>query len=164
MGPSLKGRALRLLSNREHSKLELANKLKQHAQSEEELSQVLEWLQVKGFINEQRVLESVVYRRAPKLGYARVARELQEKGLAASAVALAVKELKQTEAERAKTVWLKKFKRPALTVADKAKQMRFLMSRGFAPSTVIQIVNESALTVSAQEEEALSKFAGEYED
>lgn len=169
MGPSLKGRALRLLSNREHSRLELANKLKQHAQSEEELSQVLEWLQRKGFINEQRVLESVVYRRAPKLGYARVARELQEKGLAANAVALAVDELKQTEAERAQTVWLKKFKTPALTAADKAKQMRFLMSRGFASSTVIQIVNQSVSksralsSTSAEEEEALSRFAGEYD-
>ena len=42
MGPSLKGRALRLLSNREHSRHELAQKLKSHAQSEEELAQTLE--------------------------------------------------------------------------------------------------------------------------
>ena len=144
MGPSLKGRALRLLSNREHSRLELAQKLKSHAQSEEELAQTLEWLQTKGFINEQRVLESVVYRRSPKLGYARIARELQDKGLAAPAVAQAVKELKETEAERAKMVWLKKFKTPALDAGDKAKQMRFLMSRGFAPSVVVQVLSAVA--------------------
>jgi regulatory protein len=164
MGPSLKGRALRLLSNREHSKHELAQKLKQHAQSEDELLQVLEWLQVKGFINEQRVLESIIYRRAPKLGYARVARELQEKGLAAHAVTDAVKELKETEAERAKNVWLKKFKTPAQSIADKARQMRFLMSRGFAPSVVIQLLNEQTAfdnegkKPSAEEEAELARL------
>ncbi len=145
MGPSLKGRALRLLSNREHSKHELAQKLKPHAQSEEELGQVLEWLLVKGFINEQRVLESIVYRRSPKLGYARVARELQEKGLATEAVASAVRELKETEGERARAVWAKKFKTPAQTPSDKARQQRFLMSRGFAPSIVIKVLSEVQL-------------------
>jgi len=142
MGPSLKGRALRLLSNREHSKHELAQKLRQHAQSEEELVEVLDWLHAKGFINEQRVLESVVYRRSPKLGYARVARELQEKGLATHAVASAVMELKETEGERARAVWQKKFKAPPQNAADRAKQQRFLMSRGFAPSVVIKVLNE----------------------
>ena len=162
MGPSLKGRALRLLSNREHSRYELAQKLRQHAQSEEELQQVLEWLQIKGFINEQRVLESIVYRRSPKLGYARVARELKDKGLADHAVASALKDLKETEAERAKIVWLKKFKTPANTPAERAKQMRFLMSRGFAPAVVIQVLNKfvkgGESTLSSEDEDQLDRF------
>jgi len=162
VGPSLKGRALRLLSNREHSRYELAQKLRQHAQSEEELQQVLEWLQIKGFINEQRVLESIVYRRSPKLGYARVARELKDKGLADHAVASALKDLKETEAERAKIVWLKKFKTPANTPAERAKQMRFLMSRGFAPAVVIQVLNKfvkgGESTLSSEDEDQLDRF------
>ncbi len=142
-GPSLKGRALRLLSNREHSTLELTKKLKDHAQTPQELAQVLEWLQTKGFINEQRVLESVLYRRSAKLGFARVAQELQEKGLDARAIQQAVTDLKSTEAERAKAVWEKKFKEKATSAIDKSKQMRFLLSRGFAPSVVHQVVNKT---------------------
>ena len=170
MGPSLKGRALRLLSNREHSKLELAKKLKQYAQTEDELLQVLEWLQAKGFINEDRVLESIVYRRAPKLGYARVARELQDKGLAPQAVAIAVKELRQTEGVRAKAVWLKKFKTPASTASEKAKQMRFLMTRGFAPSVVIQVLNETTsqqanrTSISSEDDEDFASQASECDE
>ena len=141
-GPSLKGRALRLLSNREHSKLELIKKLKVHAQTPE----VMDWLLAKGFINEKRVLESVIYRRATKLGYARVARELQEKGLDSEAIANAVNELKSSERQRASDVWFKKFKSKALTSSERAKQMRFLLSRGFAPSVVSQVVNSAGKT------------------
>lgn len=135
-----------MLSNREHSKLELIKKLKVHAQTPEELSQVMDWLLAKGFINEKRVLESVIYRRATKLGYARVARELQEKGLDSEAMANAVNELKSSERQRASDVWFKKFKSKALTSSERAKQMRFLLSRGFAPSVVSQVVNSAGKT------------------
>ncbi len=132
-----------MLSNREHSALELTKKLKEHAQTPDELAQVLEWLESKGFINEQRVLESVLYRRSAKLGFARVAREMQEKGLAPQAIQKAVNDLKATEADRARVVWEKKFKEKAVTALEKSKQMRFLLSRGFASSVVQQVVNSS---------------------
>ena len=85
--PSLKGRALRLLGQREHSRLELERKLRQHETEPGEMARALDDLQAKGFINEQRVLESVVYRRAPRLGAQRVRQELQAKGLAPEAIA-----------------------------------------------------------------------------
>ena len=57
---SLKGRALRLLSGREHSRLELERRLISHEESPGELAAILDDLQAKGFISEQRVVESVV--------------------------------------------------------------------------------------------------------
>jgi regulatory protein len=62
--PSLKGRALRLLSQREHSRQELERKLRPFEEVPGELAQALDELQAKDFINEQRVIESVVNRRA----------------------------------------------------------------------------------------------------
>ena len=78
---SLKGRALRLLSGREHSRLELERKLKNFEEEPGELARVLDELQAKGFISEARVIESIVHRRAAKLGTARIKQELQGKGL-----------------------------------------------------------------------------------
>ena len=69
---SLKGRALRLLSQREHSRAELVRKLSPHEEVPGELVQVLDDLHAKGFIDETRVLESVVNHRASKLGNGRV--------------------------------------------------------------------------------------------
>ena len=59
---SLKGRALRLLAGREHSRAELEKKLKAHEAEPGELQRALDELQAKGFIDEQRVVDSVLHR------------------------------------------------------------------------------------------------------
>ena len=103
--PSLKGRALRLLSMREHSRQELERKLKPFEETPGELAEALDFLQAKDFINEQRVVESVVNSRSRKLGASRVRQELQAKGLPVEAIAEAVQEMRSTELERAREVW-----------------------------------------------------------
>ena len=137
---TLKGRALRLLSQREHSRHELERKLKAFEETPGELTQALDFLEAKGFINEQRVVESVVNRRSTKLGASRVRQELQAKGLPAEAIAQAVQNLRSTELERARDVWRKKFGAQPLDAAERAKQIRFLVSRGFAPEVVRRVV------------------------
>jgi regulatory protein len=138
--PSLKGRALRLLSLREHSRQELERKLKPFEQTPGELAEALDFLQAKDFINEQRVVESVVNRRSRKLGASRVRQELQAKGLPVEAIAEAVQAMRSTELERAREVWRKKFGEPPQDAASRAKQIRFLVSRGFAPEVVRRVV------------------------
>jgi len=137
---SLKGRALKLLAAREHSRPELERKLAPHEEAPGELAQVLDELQAKGFISEQRVVESVLHRRASRLGASRVKQELQAKGVGAEAVAEAVDQLRATEVERARAVWRKKFGEPATDAAGRAKQMRFLASRGFGAEAIRRVV------------------------
>jgi regulatory protein len=138
--PSLKGRALRLLSQREHSRLELERKLKPFEETPGELAEALDFLQAKNFINEQRVLESVVNNRSRKLGASRVRQELQAKGLPAEAIAEAVQEMRGTELARAHEIWRKKFGESPADPAARLKQVRFLVSRGFAPDVVRRVV------------------------
>ncbi|MDZ4130646.1 MAG: recombination regulator RecX [Hydrogenophaga sp.] len=138
---SLKGRALRLLSGREHSRAELERKLRPHETEPGELARALDDLEAKGFINEQRVLESVVHRRAAKMGAARVRQELQAKGLSPDAVAQAVADLQDSEVERAREVWRKKFGAPPADAAERGKQMRFLASRGFGGDAIRRVVS-----------------------
>ena len=139
--PSLKGRALRLLSAREHSRAELQSKLLPHAQSLGALAQVLNELQAKGFINEQRVLESVMHRRAAKLGVSRIRQELLAKGLEPELVAQAVEQLRDSELARAREVWRKKFGVQPCDATERARQMRFLAGRGFGGDTIRRIVS-----------------------
>lgn len=137
---SLKGRALRLLSGREHSRAELERKLAPFEDEPGALAQALDALQAKGFINEQRVLESVLNRRAAKLGAARIRQELHSKGLAPEAVQDAVAQLRATEVARATEVWRKKFGTPPADAAERGKQMRFLASRGFGGDAIRRVV------------------------
>ena len=94
---SLKGRALRLLSQREHSRAELQRKLSPHVQEGEDLNAVLDGLQAKGFISEERVAESVVHRRSPRMGAARIHQELKGKGLSPDLMASTLQQLRATE-------------------------------------------------------------------
>ena len=137
---SLKDRALRLLAGREHSRAELEKKLAPHEQEPGEVQRALDELQAKGFISEQRVVESVIHRRSARLGAGRVKQELQAKGVSAEAVAEAVDRLRGTETERAREVWRKKFGEPAADAAGRAKQMRFLASRGFGAEAIRRVV------------------------
>jgi regulatory protein len=156
--PSLKGRALRLLSGREYSRAELERKLKTHEETPGELAQALDELQAKGFISEQRVVESVINRRSARLGTARIRQELQGKGLDPQAVLDAVASLKTTELARAREVWRKKFGTrsngvsdevsggasegggAATAAAERGKQMRFLAARGFGGDVIRRVV------------------------
>lgn len=138
--PSLKGRALRLLSSREHSRAELERKLQPFEEEPGSLARALDELQAKGFISEQRVIESVVHRRSAKLGTQRIRQELQNKGLAPEAVLQAVEQLRATELDRAREVWRKKFGAPPEDAAERAKQMRFLAGRGFGGEVIRRVV------------------------
>jgi regulatory protein len=138
---SLKGRALRLLAQREHSRPELERKLAGHETESGELARVLDELEAKGFISEQRVVESVVHRRAARLGAGRVKQELQAKGVSPEAMAVAVDALRRTEVDRAREVWRRKFGEAAPDAAGRAKQMRFLASRGFGAEAIRRVVS-----------------------
>lgn len=140
---SLKGRALRLLSTREHSRAELERKLEPHAPEPGQLAPVLDDLQARGFICEERVAESVVNRRAAKFGATRIRQEMQAKGLARDVVDAALAGLQQSELARAKQVWDKKFggARASEEGARWARQARFLASRGFGPDTIRRVLS-----------------------
>ena len=138
--PSLKGRALKLLAGREHSRAELERKLKAHEQEPGQLRRVLDELQARGFIDEQRVADSLVHRRAPRLGASRIRQELQAKGLDAERVAAALASLKSTELERAREVWQKKFGQAPGDAAERGRQARFLAARGFSGEVIRRVL------------------------
>ena len=138
--PSLKGRALRLLSQREHSRTELERKLAQHEEVPGELAKALDELQARDFINDVRAVDSLVNRRAGKLGSVRIKQELARKGLSGQVVAEALTGLKDSELSRAQEVWRKKFDSLPQDPKTRAKHMRFLLTRGFSAEVVRQVV------------------------
>ena len=137
---SLKGRALRYLAGREHSRAELVRKLAPHEEEPGQIERVLDDLQAKGFISEERVVASVLNRRAASLGGARLRQELQAKGIDPERVRDAVAQLKDSELERAQEVWRKRFGAAPEDTKQWARQMRFLMARGFAGEVVRRVV------------------------
>ncbi len=138
--PSLKGRALRLLSQREHSRPELERKLARYEDEPGALAAALDELAAKDFISESRVVESVLHQRAPRFGALRVRQELQQKGIAPDAIAGAVASLRGSEFERASTLWRQRFGQPPADVKERGQQGRFLMARGFSGEVVARVL------------------------
>ena len=136
---TLKARALRYLSIREHSPKELAKKLLPYADDSDDLDTLLQWLQDQGFLSEERFVEAYVRRRSARYGSMRVLRELQTHGVDESILSHAQSEMQNDEFERARHIWQRKFGCKPLDIQEKARQIRFLQQRGF-PADIIRKV------------------------
>lgn len=134
--PSLRARALRFLAMREHGRSELARKLAAHAESPEQLQALLDELERAGHLSEQRFVESMIRRRGARYGSRLVERELRERGVDGAVSDPLLRELAAGDAERAMSVWRKRFGQPARNLAERARQQRFLAQRGFDAQTI----------------------------
>ncbi|MEJ5027554.1 recombination regulator RecX [Comamonas sp. MYb69] len=137
---SLKGRALRYLAQREHSRAELQGKLAPHVEEGEDLAAILDELEAKGFLSAARFVDSVIHTKAARYGANRVLQELRHKGVDAPLIADARERLRSTELQRAREVWQRRFGTPPESPQERAKQMRFLASRGFGGDVVRQVL------------------------
>ena len=140
---SLKGRALKLLSQREHSRLELQRKLAKYVEEGDDLQAILDDLEKRGFISVERVVESVIHSKASRFGTARLVQELRSKGLDDETVRNASEQLRDTELLRARELWRKRFGAPPEDLKEKAKQLRFMASRGFSSAVVSRVLREA---------------------
>ena len=154
--PSLKARALRLLSQREYSRKGLAAKL---AESEarwsklggEQLEQtpearisqieaVLEDFEARGWLSDERFAEALVRRRSERYGIRKIADELDRAGVDSKQSAKLLGVLKETEFQRAFDLWTRKYGVRAQDQKERARQYRFLATKGFSSEVVAKVV------------------------
>ena len=133
---SLKARALRYLSLRDHSRSELERKLSAYATPEDDLPKLLDSLAQEGWQSEARFAASLVHRRAARYGVRRITAELDRHGVSESDRLEALSELGRSEADRAWQAWSRRFEGPASTPQELARQQRFLLQRGFGADTI----------------------------
>lgn len=133
---SLKARALRFLSLREHSRAELLRKLSPYVQEGEDLELILNWLESGKYLSDQRFSESLAHRRQGRFGNQKIFAELQSHQLKDVDIDELKLELQQSEGQRAIEVLHRKFPHSAQDASEKAKQMRFLAQRGFSSNAV----------------------------
>jgi SOS response regulatory protein OraA/RecX len=137
---SLRGRALGYLSRREHSRAELSRKLTPHLGENDSLDTLLDALEREGWLSNERYVESVLHRRGTRLGTSRIVNELKRNGIDETLIQDAGAELNKTELARAREVWSKKYGEPPTTPAERAKQARFLATRGFTSGTIMKVL------------------------
>lgn len=145
---SLKGRALKYLAAREHSRVELMRKLAAHAESPEQIEAVLDELEAKGLLSAQRFADSMLHRKAARYGAARIQAELAQHQLPPDIAREATQALRDTEFERAHALWARRYGEIPETPEEKARQMRFLAGRGFSGEVIRRVVRGEGFTQS----------------
>jgi regulatory protein len=133
---SLKGRALRYLSMREHSRLELGRKLARYAEEGDDVEALLDLLEKNNWLSQERFSEALIHRRAARYGNSRIVAELQSHGVNGEALQELKSGLADSETARACEVWQRKFGTVAADPQERNKQMRFLIQRGFSQRAV----------------------------
>ncbi|MEY8879100.1 MAG: recombination regulator RecX [Leptothrix sp. (in: b-proteobacteria)] len=140
---SLKGHALKYLSQREHSRAELARKLAPHTEEASLIEPLLDELTERGFLSDRRYAASVVHRRGERFGAARIRQELLSKGTPAAEVTEVVAALRETELSRASALWQRRFGSAPADSREAARQGRFLIARGFSAEVVRQVLRRA---------------------
>jgi regulatory protein len=135
-GLSLKGRALRLLAQRDHSRVELSRKLGPHVESAAQLEALLDDLERGGFLSAQRFAESLAFRRSARFGLRRIEQELGSHRLDETVSAPVLRALHDSERARALAAWRKRFGQPGGDAGERARQWRFLAQRGFTSESI----------------------------
>ena len=133
---SLKGRALRFLSMREHSRLELGRKLSKYAEEGDDVEALLDFLEKNNWLSQERFSESLIHRRSARFGNSRIVAELQSHGVKGEALQELKAGLADSETARACEVWQRKYGEVATDPKERNKQMRFMMMRGFSQRAV----------------------------
>lgn len=141
----LKSAALELLSRREHSKYELQTKLSRRFSDIEAIRAQIDRLAETDLQSDERFVESFI--RAKKShgkGPLFIKQELRRRGVSEYLIAAYVYELDDDWDELAQEVYLKKFGIDSVRDnKDKARRIRFMVSRGFSSESVFRLIDVS---------------------
>jgi len=134
------------LARREHSRAELRAKLLPHIQGGDDVEAVLDKLEERNSLSDERAAAQIVHAKRSRFGAQRINHELRRKGIAEDLISAALPALKETELKAAREVWQSKFGTMPKNNNEKAKQVRFLLSRGFAPDVIFKLLRLTAST------------------
>ena len=147
MTAALRARALRHLGRREFGRVELGQRLRAADGADAvAIEQVLTDLEQSGQLSDRRAAESWVRANAPRFGTQRIVHQLRLRGIADEYVESALATLDTDDVTRARMVWLKKFGIAPNTSQERAKQARFLQSRGFSGETIRRLLRDPEST------------------
>ena len=132
--------ALKTLSRREYSRLELHRRLIDKGGDPEDIENLLNDFEKKGWLNEDRFVEVLIRSRRNRFGCLKILRELEEKGVSSSGISLAKELLSRDEEMTARNIWEKKFGVLPVSLSERGRQARFMQSRGFDHSLVRRIL------------------------
>ena len=139
--PSLKATAVRMLARREYGRAELGARLVAKGASRVEADDVLDELERQGYLSDARFANAVVAQKAGQYGKRAIVHALKEKRVEPSAAEDALRALEGAdELADATALWQRRFGAPPRDEREKARQLRFLLARGYSTSVAFKVL------------------------
>ena len=139
-------RAIACLARREYSRAELARKLAVHVEAAEGvdpadlIAVVLDRLEAENLLSDARYAEMLGHSRAGRHGSLRLRQDLKQGGVSEQDSEVPLTEAQASDLEHCRSVWQRKFSVLPVDLKDRARQTRFLLSRGFPGRVVAQVL------------------------
>ena len=139
---SLKARAIGHLARREYARAELRDKLLATGAPAAEVDPVVDELAAQGFLSDERFAHALVRQKSG--GYSRrsIAHALKAKGVAGEVVTDALDGGDADDATTMVALWRRRFGRAPADDRERARQVRFLQSRGFGLSAILKLLRD----------------------
>jgi regulatory protein len=146
--PSLKAQAIRLLARREYGRAELAARLRARGADPQALERTLDELAALGYLSDRRYADALVHSRRGQFSRRAIAHELKSRGVADDASRRALEALAGSdEAAEAAALWQRRYGVAPRDERDKARQVRFLLSRGYSLSVALRVLRAAGARV-----------------
>ena len=151
--PSLKAVAIRLLARREYGRAELAARLRARGAEAAAIERALDELGALGYLSDARAAQALVAQRAGRYSRRAIAHELKERRVADDAVHAALAALAgRDELAEARALWQRRYGTPPQDEREKARQVRFLLSRGYAMSVALKVLRGAGAALGTDDE------------
>ncbi|MBP8295334.1 MAG: recombination regulator RecX [Burkholderiales bacterium] len=142
---TLRQKALRALARREYSRVELARKLGGADDAPAAIETLLDEFEASGWLSDTRFAGGAARQRQGRYSQRYILEDLKHKGIAGDTARDAVSALEQDDYATALALWRQRFGTPPADQKEKARQVRFLQSRGFALSVVFRVLREQGV-------------------
>ncbi|MGH8850092.1 MAG: regulatory protein RecX [Casimicrobiaceae bacterium] len=140
---SLKAQAVRLLARREYARADLEQRLRAKGAPRDEVASVLDELAAQGLLSNERYARAMVTQKSGSYSRRSIRGELKRKGVGGEAIDAALSEATVEDDAALRALWQRRFGAAPANDREKARQVRFLQSRGFDLSAILKLLRAS---------------------
>lgn len=140
---SIRATAIRMLARREYGRSELAHRLVMRGAPAADVDGVLDELQQLGLLSDARYAHSLVTQMTGRYAKRAIVHTMKERSVDADAVADVDEALSAIDdVADASALLARRFPEPPADEREKARQVRFLQSRGYSLSLIFRLIRE----------------------
>lgn len=141
---SLKARAIALLSRREYARAELRAKLAGDRGESDiaatDIDALLDELSALGYLSDARFAQGMVRQKSGGYSKRAIGASLKARGVDGAAASDALAGVEIDDLDTMVALWRRRFGAPPASDKEKARQVRFLQSRGFSLSAIFKLL------------------------